>query len=157
DARRRHHEEGILHVMRVRRAPLAVGVALLAERLDERKDLVAHRLEHLLGSGLLEARPAELVLGLGEYWLLDALPRPRRLALLQRVQLVEPFDEQKIRQLLDDRERVRNPAGPHRVPDAIDLGSEVTGDHAFPLMLVRDAPPSFPIPGRGVKLYFGRR
>ena len=39
----------------------------------------------------------------------------------ERVQLVEPLDEEQISQLLDDRERVGNPAGPHRVPNTVDF------------------------------------
>ena len=45
----------------------------------------------------------------------------RGLVLPERVQLVEPLDEKQIRQLLDDRKRVGNPAGPHRVPNAVDF------------------------------------
>ena len=45
----------------------------------------------------------------------------RGLVLPERVQLVEPLDEEQISQLLDDRKRVGNPAGPHRVPNAVDF------------------------------------
>ena len=41
--------------------------------------------------------------------------------LTKRVQLVEPLDEEKISQLLDDRERVGDAPGPHRVPDSVDF------------------------------------
>ncbi len=34
---------------------------------------------------------------------------------------VEPLDKEQISQLLDDRKRVGNPAGPHRVPNAVDF------------------------------------
>ncbi len=66
------------------------------------------------------------------------LPVRAALRLLQRVQLVEPLDEEQVGELLDDRERVRDTAGPHRVPDAVDLGFEFTGDHesAFPYRVV---------------------
>ena len=107
----------------------AVAVPVLPEGLDEGEHLVAHRLEHLLRGGLLEARPAEIVLVGGEDRLLDGLAGAGGLALLERVQLVEPLDEEQVGELLDDRERVRDAAGPHRVPDAVDLGFEFAGDH----------------------------
>lgn len=45
------------------------------------------------------------------------------------MEFVEPLDKQQVGQLLDDGERVGNPAGPHRVPDFVNFGSEVAGDH----------------------------
>ena len=42
---------------------------------------------------------------------------------------VEPLDEEQIGELLDDRERIRNAARPHGVPDLVDLGLEFTRDH----------------------------
>ena len=83
---RRHHEEGILHVVAVCRAPLAgVGLALLPERLDEGEHPVSHRLEQLLGSGVLETRPAQPVLIDAEDRLLDGCAGARGLALLKGV------------------------------------------------------------------------
>ena len=49
--------------------------------------------------------------------------------LLARVQLVQTLDEEQVGQLLDDRERVRDAAGPHGVPDSVDLGLQLAGDH----------------------------
>ena len=52
---RGHHEEGIPHMVAVCRAPIAVNLPLLPERLDEGEDPVAHRLKHLLRRGLSKA------------------------------------------------------------------------------------------------------
>ena len=82
---RGHHEEGILHMVAVRRGPLAVRLPLLPERLDKGEHLVAHRLKHLLRRGLSKARPAELVLLGGEDRILDKLAGAGGLALLQGV------------------------------------------------------------------------
>ena len=69
----------------VRRATLAVGLALLPERLDKREHPVSHRLEQLLGGGVLETRPAQHVLVGGEDRLLYGCAAARGLALLQGV------------------------------------------------------------------------
>ena len=124
---RGHHEEGVLHVMGVggslARAPRPT------HRLDEGEHPVPHCLEHLLRRKLLETRPAQSVLVGGEHRLLDRLAGAGGLVLLARVQLVQPLDEEQVGELLDDRERVRDAAGPHGVPDSVDLGLQLTGDH----------------------------
>ena len=111
------------------RAPLAVGLPLLPERLDEGEHSVAHRLKHLLRRGLFEARPAELVLLGGENRILDGFAGAGGLGLFECVQLVEPLDEEQVGELLDDRERIRDATGPHRVPDVVHFGFESAGDH----------------------------
>ena len=105
---RGHHEEGVLHVMGVGGTP--VRVPRPAHRLDEGEHLVPHRLEHLLRRKLLEARPPQRVLVGGEHRLLDRVAGAGGLALLARVQLVQPLDEKQVGELLDDRERVRDAA-----------------------------------------------
>jgi hypothetical protein len=45
------------------------------------------------------------------------------------VQVVEPAQEEQVRDLLDDLERVRNAAGPEGVPDPVDLALELAGQH----------------------------
>ena len=127
DPGRGHHEEGVLHVIGVGRS--LVGVSRLAQRLDEGEHPVPHRLEHLLRRKLLEARPAQRVLAGGEQRLLDRAAGAGGLVLLARVQLVEALDEQQVGELLDDRQRVRDAAGPHGVPDAVDPGLQLTGNH----------------------------
>jgi hypothetical protein len=128
-ARCGHHEDRVLHVVGVRRVALLLRPAVAPERLDERKDFVPHRGEHLLRRGLLEPRPAQVVFVEIEDRILDRHAHTRRLVLAQRLQLVQPLDEQQVSQLLDDRQRIRDAARPHRVPDAVDLGFEFTGDH----------------------------
>ena len=68
---RGHHEKSVLHLVAVGRASLTVGLPFLPEGFDEGEHPIAHRLEHLLGGGLLETRPAELVLVGDEDRLLD--------------------------------------------------------------------------------------
>jgi hypothetical protein len=134
-ARRRHHEDGVLHVVRVGRVALLLGAAVAAQRLDEGEHLVLDRGKHLLRGRVLEPRPAQVVLLGLEDRLLDRLAGADGLALAQRVQLVQPLDEQQIRQLLDDRQRVRDAAGPHRVPDTVHLGPEFARNHARTVLL----------------------
>jgi hypothetical protein len=51
------------------------------------------------------------------------------LVLLERLQIVEPSQEEQVGDLLDDFERVGDPAGPEGVPDAIDLAAQLAGQH----------------------------
>ncbi len=131
-ARRGHHEQRILHVMRVGAGPLGIVVAVGAEGLDEGEDLLLHRLEHLFGRGLLEARPAERILLFVEDRVFDGFAGAGGLVLLERLEFVEALDEEQVGELFDDGERVGDAAGPHGVPDAIDFGFEFAGDHCFP-------------------------
>ena len=57
------------------------------------------------------------------------LPDAGGLALFQGVSFVQPLDEEQVGELLDDQERIRDAARPHRVPDAVYLGFECAGDH----------------------------
>ena len=124
---RGHHEEGVLHVVGVGRS--LVRVPRLAEGLDEGEHPVAHGLEHPLRRELLESRPAQSGLAGGEQRLLGRAAGAGGSVLLARVQLVQTLDEQQVGELLDDREWVRDAAGPHGVPDSVDLGLQLTGDH----------------------------
>ena len=92
-----------------------------AYRLDEGEHPVAHGLEHPLRRKLLETRPTQIVLVDGEHRLLDRFAGAGGLVPLARVQLVQALDEEQVGELLDDRERVRDAAGPHGVPDSVDL------------------------------------
>ncbi len=56
--------------------------------------------------------------------------------------LLEPFQKDEIRHLLDGRERVGNAAGPEAVPEGVDFGFEVrVGEHgrvfAFSVLKLR--------------------
>jgi hypothetical protein len=59
----------------------------------------------------------------------SGLPLPSGFQLFERLKLVEPLDEKQISNLFDDFQRIRNPAGPERVPDLIDLASNIVGEH----------------------------
>ncbi len=65
----------------------------------------------------------------GEDRIVDGLARASGFVFLEGVQLVEALDEEQVGKLLDHRERVRDAARPHRVPDLVDLGLEFTRDH----------------------------
>ena len=155
---RGHHEEGVLHVMGVGRS--LARVSRLAQRLDEGEHVVAHRLEHPLGREVLETRPAQSALAGGEHRLLDRVAGAGGLALLARVQLVQTLDEEQVGELLDDRERVRNAARPHGVPDSVDLGLQLTGDHDSASLVSLERPPVRQIrrdPCRSERVATGRR
>ena len=137
-AGRGHHEEGVLHVMGVRRS--LVGAPRLTDGLDEGEHAVAHRLEHPLRRKLLEARPPQRVLAGVEQRLLDRAAGAGGPVLFAGVQLVEALDEEQVGELLDDRERVRDAAGPHGVPDSVDLGLQLAGDHDSPSRLASPRP-----------------
>ena len=117
----RDGEARVLHVVRV-------GGIVAAERAQEREDVIVHDGEHFRRREMLEARPAEIVAGatarvvaLGEDAALHRLFEPRGFALLQRVQIVEPFQEKQVGDLLDDFEGIGNAAGPELIPDAVNL------------------------------------
>lgn len=86
---------------------------------------------------MLEAGPAEILVR-APFWVGAsgedaALHRPaeaRGFALLQRVEVVEPFQEQEIGDLLNHLQRVGNPAGPEAIPDPVDLVAEFASQHS---------------------------
>ena len=45
------------------------------------------------------------------------------------VEFIEPFYEEQVGKLLDDREGIRDAAGPHRVPDAVNFGFKFACNH----------------------------
>jgi hypothetical protein len=47
---------------------------------------------------------------------------------LEGLEIIEPFDEKQISDLLHDFEGIRDPSGPERVPNPIDLGFDVASD-----------------------------
>ena len=53
----------------------------------------------------------------------------RRLVLLQRVQVVQPAQEEQVGGLLLHFQRIGNPAGPKHVLDLVDLGFDGDGNH----------------------------
>ena len=115
--RSRDGEARVLHVVRVG----GVGTAELPDQVSAQiaEDVLPYYREHLGWGEVLEARPAEVLVGptLGvlafrEDPPLHRLLEPIGLVLLQRVHVVEPTEEQQIGDLLHHLQRVRDAAGP---------------------------------------------
>ena len=115
--RSRDGEARVLHVVRVG----GVGTAELPGQVSAqiREEVLPHHREHLGRGEVLEARPAEVLVGptLGvlafrEDPPLHRLPEPIGLVFLQCVHVVEPTEEQQVGDLLDHLQRVRDAAGP---------------------------------------------
>ena len=105
----RCRRDGVARLLHVP-ADVAAARDLLAQ---EWEDVLVDDLEHLLRLEGLEARPAQIfvgaparVLALWKNAPLQRLLQHRRLALLDRLQLVEPLDEKQIGDLLHDAERI---------------------------------------------------
>ena len=88
------------------------GCDLPALRVDHRQAVMAFREDRTLHGGAVRLR---LPLGPG----LGVMKAPQ---------------EKKQGQLLHHRLRVRDPARPHRIPDAVDLRLELTRDHGCPAL-----------------------
>ncbi len=98
--------------------------------------MLAHDGVHLGRRKVLEPRPTIVVVGpllfifaLGKDAALDRLLGAGRLEFLGRVQVVEPLDEQQVRDLLDHFERVTDTARPEGVPNTVDLTTDFAGEH----------------------------
>ena len=122
-------EAGILHVV-------GVGGAVAAQGAQKGEDVLVHDGEHVGRGKILETRPAQILVGaalgvvpLGKDAPLHRLFERGGFVLLQRVQVVQPPQEEQVGDLLDDFERVGDPPGPEGVPDAVDLIAEFTGEH----------------------------
>ena len=128
--RARDLEAGIAHVARI-------GRAVAVERAEEREDVLVDDAEHLARLEMLEARPAQVLVGLAALVLalredapLHRLAERGGLALLQLLHLVEALDEDQVGDLLDHLERIGEPARPEVVPDAVDLVAQFTRQHS---------------------------
>ena len=115
--RSRDGEARVVHVVRVG----GVGTAELSGQVSAQigEDVLPHHREHLGRGEVLEARPAEILVGptLGALALREDPPLHRLfeaigLVLLQRVHVVEPTEEQQVGDLLDHFQRVRDATGP---------------------------------------------
>jgi hypothetical protein len=122
-------EPRVLHVMRIR------GI-IPAQRPQKRKYVLADDREHFTRLEMLEMRPAEIlvaplprVLAQGKHPALHRTFEPVRLRLLQRVEIVQPLDEEQVGNLLDHLQRIGNATRPERVPDGVDLIANCTGQH----------------------------
>ena len=101
--------------------------------------MLANQFVHVGGREMLEARPAivrvgtrrkaMVIIAFGKQPPLDGLLQPSGFQLFERLQLVQPLDEKQISDLLDDFQRIGNPAGPERIPDLIDLITNFVGKH----------------------------
>jgi hypothetical protein len=105
---------------------------MFAQCAEERENVVGDvaRLE------VLEPRPphirvgaAALVSTLREHAAFHGNAKGFRLALFERMQIIEPFYEQEVGNLLDYRARIRYTTGPEGIPDLIDLIANFTGEH----------------------------
>ena len=125
-----------------------IGAALPVEFANERKHMLVDDLEHSSRLEMLEARPAEILVGLagidrfagldgfaapiktlGENTALQRRAERCRLALLQFLHLVEAFDEDQVGDLLDHLQRIGETARLEIVPDAVDLVAQLTRQH----------------------------
>ena len=113
-----------------------VGGVVGTQGSKEWEDAVSDDVVHVGGSEVLEARPAEGVVGaavgvlaFGKDSALHRPTEPDGLVLLQRLQVVEAAKEEQVGDLLDDLKRIGDAAGPEGVPDAIDLASDLAGQH----------------------------
>jgi hypothetical protein len=69
------------------------------------------------------------IISFGKQPPLDGLLQSGGFQFFERLQLVKPLDKKQVSNLLDDFQRIRNPAGPERIPDLIDLASNIVGEH----------------------------
>ena len=74
-----------------------------------------------------------VVVTLGKQPPLDRHLETGRFQLFERLQLIQPLDEKQIRDLLDDFQRIRNPAGPESIPDLVDLIADFIYKHRYSL------------------------
>ena len=129
-------EDRVLHVAR------EGGVASLADLLDEREDVVLHRLEHLAGLEVAEAVPAEVGVGgldarlLGdhadavlEHALLQRDAQRRGVRLGLQLVVVQQLHEHQVRDLLQHRDGAGDATGPDGLPDLVDLVSQFACYH----------------------------
>ncbi len=70
-----------------------------------------------------------VIIAFGKQPPLDGLLQPSGFQFFEGLQLVKPLDEKQISNLLDNLQRIGNPAGPERIPDLIDLAADFVGEH----------------------------
>ena len=145
DKRLRDGEAGIAHVLRIGGA--------FAEGAQPGKDVIGKETVHCLRRGVLQALPAEVLVGraFGVVALREDAPRHRPseagcLAFLQLLHLVKALEEEQIRDLLDNVYGVGDAARPEGVPDTIYLIANITCEHAVPLSHPGNANCTLPVP-----------
>ena len=99
--------------------------------------MLADHIVHLAGFHILESRPAEVciraslgIFAFGKVIMLNGLLQPRRFVFFQRLEVIQPAKEKKVRDLLNNFERIGNASRPEGIPDPIDLIPDVTRYHA---------------------------
>ena len=55
----------------------------------------------------------------------------RGFVFLQRVQIVEAFEEQQVGDLLDDFERIGDAASPEGIPECVNFAANFAGEHGL--------------------------
>jgi hypothetical protein len=107
-----------------------------AESPQPGKYMLADNGVHVARIEILEAIPAEVLVGalsavlsLGKEALLRRLLFPVGLQFLGDLQFVQALEEEQVGDLLNDFERIGNPARPESVPDAVDLIANFTSEH----------------------------
>jgi hypothetical protein len=117
---------------------VGVGRTVATQCAEPGKDVLSHHLIHLCRGEVLEARPAEVLVGSllrilskGKDRVLYRFLEPGGLVLLQGMEIVEAPQEQEIGDLLDYLERVGNAPGPEGIPDAVDLIPDLAGEHGL--------------------------
>ena len=127
-----NREARVFHVMRV-------GRLVAAQSPQKRKHMLANHRVHVSRREMLEARPTivrvgtrrprMVVIAFRKQAALDGRLQPSSFQLFERLQLIQPLDEKQIGDLLDHFQRIGNPAGPKRIPDLIDLATNLGGKH----------------------------
>ena len=129
DARGGHHEGGVLHVVAVGAAALAVVCRRWPRVLMKGKALSRTVVNISSGEVSLKRDQRRLILFRREDGVLDGLLEAIGLVFLEGVELVQALDKEQVGELLDDGEGVGDAAGPERVPDAVDFGFDFASDH----------------------------
>lgn len=100
---------------------------LLDFRTEEWKEFVSDSFEHFVATLLLELRPAEVLFGLREDGV-EILAEAGGSLFIPRLGEIEQAGEHEVRNLLDDGDRIRDPAGVEVEPEGIDFRFEAGSD-----------------------------
>ena len=127
--RRGDGEASALHVP-------GVGGAVTAEGAQPGEDVVAYHGIHLARIEVLEARPAEILVGallavfaFGKEAPGDGFLVAIGFQLLGSFEFVEALEKEQVGDLLNDFHGIGDAAGPEGVPDAVDLIADFTCKH----------------------------
>ena len=138
--RRRHLENRVAHVLRVRAVLVAV------QPLDEREHKLLHHAVHLSRREIAENAPFKLRAVDGAVANLHAAledarvrqPQHRAFLRLDVVAVIQIVDEHQVRHLLNHVQRVRQPARPEDFPQPVNLVLQFPRNHAVRSFLYAD-------------------